>query len=131
MIPSVSYDDGEIIYAKCFTRQYYYIYIIVAKCLVFFLKKNTSRDIIYDVRCIYCIVNHLLDIDECDLDIDSCDQNCTNIDGSYTCTCAPGYNLNSDLHTCDGNSFFIFNSYHIDKKIYIKLYIHVCNLERN
>ncbi|XP_053387998.1 mucin-like protein [Mercenaria mercenaria] len=44
------------------------------------------------------------DIDECDSDYtgkDKCQQNCSNTDGSFTCSCRSGYTLNADNHTCD------------------------------
>ena len=34
-----------------------------------------------------------LDIDECSLDTDDCQHKCVNTDGSYTCSCYPGYRL--------------------------------------
>ncbi|XP_053388051.1 mucin-like protein [Mercenaria mercenaria] len=44
------------------------------------------------------------DIDECDSDYtgkDKCQQNCSNTNGSFTCSCRSGYTLNADKHTCD------------------------------
>ena len=29
-----------------------------------------------------------------------CDQHCTNLKGSYQCSCDPGYNLKQDNHSC-------------------------------
>ena len=29
-----------------------------------------------------------------------CDQQCTNLKGSYQCSCDPGYNLKQDNHSC-------------------------------
>ena len=42
------------------------------------------------------------DIDECEDGTDSCGENadCTNTDGSYTCSCLSGYS--GDGMTCDG-----------------------------
>ena len=47
-------------------------------------------------------VNLLVDIDECSLDSDKCYANseCTNTEGSYSCTCKPGYS--GDGHNCTG-----------------------------
>ena len=44
----------------------------------------------------------LKDIDECELETDTCDVNaeCTNTDGSYTCSCNAGYS--GDGMTCIG-----------------------------
>ena len=40
------------------------------------------------------------DIDECELDRDNCDRNaeCSDTEGSFTCTCDPGYT--GDGTTC-------------------------------
>ena len=43
------------------------------------------------------------DIDECSTNNGGCGDNCTNTVGSFTCSCLPGYTLNSADHkTCDG-----------------------------
>ena len=42
------------------------------------------------------------DIDECSEDNGGCDQLCTNEQGSYTCSCALGYQLEPDNRTCLG-----------------------------
>ena len=43
------------------------------------------------------------DIDECSTNNDGCGHNCTNTVGSFSCSCLPGYTLNSADHkTCDG-----------------------------
>ena len=44
-----------------------------------------------------------LDIDECYEDTHNCTQTCTNTNGSYVCSCEPGYRLALDDHTCEGN----------------------------
>ncbi|XP_066933095.1 EGF-like and EMI domain-containing protein 1 [Clytia hemisphaerica] len=41
------------------------------------------------------------DIDECALGSDGCQQNCVNTEGSFNCTCNPGYFLSSDNTTCE------------------------------
>ena len=46
----------------------------------------------------------MLDIDECEENTDNCAQNCADTDGSYNCSCDPGYRLASDDHGCDGMS---------------------------
>ena len=43
-----------------------------------------------------------LDVDECARELDNCAQNCINSVGSFQCSCAPGFRLNSDGHTCNG-----------------------------
>ena len=44
----------------------------------------------------------LADINECAEGIDDCVQRCTDTDGSYVCSCAPGYLLTNDSRGCDG-----------------------------
>ena len=42
------------------------------------------------------------DVDECATDVDNCEHNCSNNNGSYTCTCRQGYRLHSNGRQCDG-----------------------------
>lgn len=44
------------------------------------------------------------DIDECDEDIDGCGHLCLNNNGSFECLCEPGFRLDSDMRTCQGES---------------------------
>ena len=39
---------------------------------------------------------------ECDTNNGGCKQNCHNVDGSFACSCNPGYTLKSDGFGCDG-----------------------------
>ena len=52
------------------------------------------------------LINMISDIDECDKGIHSCSFNavCNNTEGSYDCTCKPGYEEDGD--DCTGNFFF-------------------------
>ena len=43
-----------------------------------------------------------IDVDECSEATDGCAQNCTNTNGSYTCSCNTGYRLGNDEHSCYG-----------------------------
>ena len=43
------------------------------------------------------------DVDECATNNGGCAQLCNNTDGSYECSCGPGFTLNSDENTCSGN----------------------------
>ena len=47
----------------------------------------------------------LLDINECSTNAHNCDANafCSNSEGSYNCTCSPGYNGNGT--SCTGKSY--------------------------
>ena len=44
--------------------------------------------------------NFISDIDECTED--PCDHNCTNTDGSFTCSCNNGYELDDNGRSCNG-----------------------------
>ena len=50
----------------------------------------------------YCFLFFILDLDECKDKTHQCDvnANCTNIPGSYNCTCRPGYRGNGSI--CNG-----------------------------
>ena len=48
-----------------------------------------------------CTFIILTDINECNGD-HNCDHNCDNVNGSYVCSCDPGYELQSDNRTCEG-----------------------------
>ena len=43
-----------------------------------------------------------LDINECTLNISGCNQNCTNMIGSYFCSCYSGYEIQNDNRNCVG-----------------------------
>ena len=55
--------------------------------------------IIYIYWC--CIFVYLVDTDECKIS-KPCEQSCTNMPGSYTCTCNNGYILEANGKTCIG-----------------------------
>ena len=42
------------------------------------------------------------DIDECNNGTHNCSQICTNTNGSFTCACKNGYQLDTDEVTCNG-----------------------------
>lgn len=44
----------------------------------------------------------LADIDECTEGTDGCVHSCSNVPGSYTCSCNSGYRLASDSRGCEG-----------------------------
>ena len=46
------------------------------------------------------------DVNECDDPVlNTCSQVCINLQGSFQCACNPGYELNADNITCDGEIF--------------------------
>ena len=49
-----------------------------------------------------CFNSFFIDIDECAANTDGCDQLCTNIAGSFQCSCNSGYSLASNGRTCFG-----------------------------
>ena len=53
----------------------------------------------------------VVDIDECEEMTSGCQQKCTNTNGSFTCSCVEGYELNIDNKTCTiGMSSCVFNA---------------------
>ena len=48
-----------------------------------------------------CNIYTTVDINECD-GYDDCHQMCTNINGSYYCSCKTGFVLAADNRTCEG-----------------------------
>ena len=54
------------------------------------------------INALYCDVFE--DIDECALNISGCNQNCTNTNGSYICSCYPGFEILNDNRTCIGKN---------------------------
>ena len=61
--------------------------------------------IIYIYIYVHCneFIVPTLDMNECTLNTSGCSQNCTNIIGSYYCSCYSGYQLAADLLSCSGN----------------------------
>ena len=59
---------------------------------------------------LYTQYSHLVDIDECEDGNNSCDvnANCANIDGSYTCSCQPGYT--GDGLNCRGMCTVVYHT---------------------
>ena len=57
---------------------------------------------------VYC--NFISDIDECNTDFKSCHQKalCHNTQGSFTCSCKPGYN--GDGYNCTGKILWVFKN---------------------
>ena len=55
---------------------------------------------------IYIGLSNFSDIDECSENPNYCDSGCSNTDGSFICTCAPGYMLNEDGHSCGCGGHF-------------------------
>ena len=51
--------------------------------------------------CNTCVV---IDINECAKYDGGCQHNCTNTNGSYSCSCRAGYKLNEDQHNCTEDS---------------------------
>ena len=63
-----------------------------------------------------------IDVDECADGTNGCNQHCTNTDGSYSCYCNAGYELQDNQKSCEGkrineecyNNYYSFiKNYHI------------------
>ncbi|XP_019631561.1 PREDICTED: fibrillin-1-like [Branchiostoma belcheri] len=51
----------------------------------------------------FCHAAEIADIDECATDNGGCAHNCSNVPGSYNCSCRQGYVLKIDKHSCGAN----------------------------
>lgn len=51
---------------------------------------------------VYILYNIHVDVNECLEDNGGCDTRCINTDGSFGCSCNPGYELDTDGFTCIG-----------------------------
>ena len=48
-----------------------------------------------------------------------CEQNCDNNEGSFECSCDPGFTLNADMLNCDGMSWNYYNM--LAHSVYVEL----------
>ena len=73
----------------------------------------------YEVGGLYCFLFFFLDLDECKDKTHQCDvnANCTNIPGSYNCTCRPGYSGNGSI--C--NSIINYTNLHLQEVVMFSL----------
>ena len=53
------------------------------------------------------LYNSISDINECDHNNGGCAQLCNDTDGSFTCSCNPGYSLDVDGKSCIGKYILI------------------------
>ena len=49
-----------------------------------------------------------IDIGECLIGTHNCSQECSELPGEFECHCFPGYELQEDEVTCEGNNVFLF-----------------------
>ena len=96
----------------CFGYQIGYRVNIVVVQHVFFQKlscyqKLFQRPHTESLNTRYIVSFRFIDINECDLDLDNCHLNatCTNIGGSFSCTCPPSFS--GDGISCAGRFYFI------------------------
>lgn len=63
---------------------------------------HTKLDSIWFFQCLLVLLFYI-DINEC-LGDHGCDQICSNMDGSYTCSCNNGYVLQTNGQSCAGKN---------------------------
>ena len=77
-----------------------------------FLARVSHVRLCWALYYLYTYTSHInLDVDECLEGTDTCAQTCTNVVGSYTCSCDPGYRLGSDNRQCSGKKHDIDMQY--------------------
>ena len=78
----------------CF--MYTFMQVCVCVCLFIYSYLHISP-----TQCFISL--NTLDFDECASEnSNGCQQNCSNTEGSYTCSCNVGYTLDEDGYTCNG-----------------------------
>ena len=60
------------------------------------------------IKCFFFIMI-IIDINECDVYNGGCQHNCTNSDGSYSCSCNDGYTLDVDDEGCSRKLNYMYN----------------------
>ena len=55
--------------------------------------------------CVLCIL--MVDINECLENNAGCDHTCVNTPGSYYCQCGDEHELQDDMHSCQGNYYYV------------------------
>ena len=93
----------NLIYTICFEAEVQHFKFGINSCKLAFYKciwyyPVITGTLLLMLPCLYTYS----DIDECLSNNGGCHHNCHNSDGSYTCSCNNGYELNSDGHTCEG-----------------------------
>ena len=66
----------------------------------------------------------LTDVNECTTNNGGCDHYCTNTIGSFFCSCYPGYTLDGDGRTCQGE----LKSIEATKRLLYVNFIHTAKL---
>ncbi len=51
------------------------------------------------------LIFYFTDINECNINNGDCEHTCTNTDGTFSCSCITGYELDSNGFNCSGNHF--------------------------
>ena len=73
----------------------------------------------------FVVSSNILDQDECKLH-NPCGQNCTNTEGSFLCSCMPGYKLLTNGRSCEGNYTHLMiisavTSYLVPEEVQLKM----------
>lgn len=76
--------------------------MILRDLTVIDLKVNVKLFLIFLINTpnIEVFVMIFIDIDECQESTSGCTQRCDNTEGSFVCSCVPGFTLNTDNKTC-------------------------------
>ena len=114
-------DDGT---SACECDQGYQLRDDKATCEGKLPQMSFSDSLDSEVRIVYPHFR-IVDIDECQGGNHGCNQICENGQGNYTCKCRPGFGLQADLRTCEGE---IFNSWMRSNE---RVIVETCTLGRS
>lgn len=71
-----------------------------------FIPKIISKKLLV-VNCFIVFNEIFSDVDECAVGTHDCQQVCTNIQGSFSCSCKSGFLMNGDKKTCTGDYHYL------------------------
>lgn len=82
------------------------VFVMVSHILVVFPFTLEIVALLFNLN---CVINFLIDIEECESGLSDCEQKCVNVQGGYNCNCYAGYILTDDRKSCQkqGNLFFL------------------------
>ena len=92
-----------------------YCVIAISKCYLYRIFIKWLKII---MACLSCI----LDIFNCMINLHNCSQICVEVESSFNCSCYPGYELQLDGISCEGNQTCIRTLTYA----YIRTYILMC-----
>ena len=89
-----------------------HVLILMAHLNVLVIRATFWQQITWTVKVnlLFSVINFILDVDECQISNGGCNQTCTNMFGSFECSCGIEYILIADNLGCESKSNIITSS---------------------